>query len=110
MTLVQSLATCLLKGMLLIPLGTLSSIPRRPVSILRAHLPQHVALGGSLCVPLEDLKDTSNVQAERWGAELLTEDVEYVDLQQRPFTIRTTDTEVGSCVVSVHSHAPMSMT
>ena len=33
-------------------------------------------------------------QAERWGAELITEDVEAVDLQQRPFIVRTSDTEV----------------
>ncbi len=35
-----------------------------------------------------------HAQAERWGAELLTEDVEFLDLSQRPFTIRTSDTEV----------------
>ena len=34
------------------------------------------------------------LQAERWGAELVTEDVEEVDLQQRPFLVRTSDTEV----------------
>ena len=34
------------------------------------------------------------MQAERWGSELLTEDVELVDLSQRPFTVRTSDTEV----------------
>ena len=33
-------------------------------------------------------------QAERWGSELLTEDVEHVDLSSRPFTIRSSDTEV----------------
>ena len=43
------------------------------------------------------------VQAERWGAELLTEDVEFVDLQQRPFTVRTTDTEVRHTCLSIHS-------
>ena len=32
-------------------------------------------------------------QAERWGSELLTEDVELVDLSQRPFLVRSTDTE-----------------
>ena len=37
----------------------------------------------------------SLLQAERWGAELVTEDVEEVDLQQRPFLVRTSDTEVG---------------
>ena len=34
------------------------------------------------------------VQAERWGAQLLTEDVEFVDFSRRPFTIRTSETEV----------------
>lgn len=34
-------------------------------------------------------------QAERWGSELLTEDVESVDLSQRPFLVRSTDTEVA---------------
>ena len=36
------------------------------------------------------------MQAERWGAELLTEDVEHVDLQQRPFIVRSTDVEVSA--------------
>ena len=36
----------------------------------------------------------TSVQAERWGSELLTEDVEHVDLSKRPFTVRTSDTEV----------------
>lgn len=35
-----------------------------------------------------------HMQAERWGSELLTEDVEHVDLSSRPFTVRTSDTEV----------------
>lgn len=35
-----------------------------------------------------------HMQAERWGSELLTEDVEHVDLSKRPFTVRTSDTEV----------------
>jgi thioredoxin reductase len=26
-------------------------------------------------------------QSERWGAELYTEDVEFVDISQRPFTV-----------------------
>ena len=34
------------------------------------------------------------LQAERWGSELLTEDVEHVDLSVRPFVIRTSETEV----------------
>lgn len=34
------------------------------------------------------------LQAEKWGSELLTEDVEHVDLTSRPFTVRSSDTEV----------------
>jgi len=41
-----------------------------------------------------DLMDRMQAQAERWGAELLTEDVESVDLSQRPFVINGTDTTV----------------
>jgi thioredoxin reductase (NADPH) len=33
-------------------------------------------------------------QAERWGAELLTEDVDSIDLQQRPFVISSADRTV----------------
>lgn len=33
-------------------------------------------------------------QAERWGTELVTDDVELVDLSVRPFRIRTADREV----------------
>lgn len=35
------------------------------------------------------------LQAERWGAELLTEDVDEVDLSVRPFRIKTSETEVS---------------
>ncbi len=38
-------------------------------------------------------------QAVRWGAELYTEDVEFLDVQNRPFTIRTADQEV---ICSIH--------
>lgn len=41
-----------------------------------------------------DLMDKMRAQAERWGSELLTEDVEHVDLSVRPFSIRTSETEV----------------
>jgi thioredoxin reductase (NADPH) len=37
--------------------------------------------------------DLMKAQAERWGAELYTEDVIEVDLQQRPFTVRSTERE-----------------
>lgn len=41
-----------------------------------------------------DLMDRMRQQAERWGSELHTEDVEFVDLSERPFTIRSSDREV----------------
>ncbi|CAI5468992.1 unnamed protein product [Closterium sp. Yama58-4] len=41
-----------------------------------------------------DLMIRMRQQAERWGAELHTEDVEFVDLQTRPFTVRSSDREV----------------
>ena len=47
-----------------------------------------------------DLMDKMRQQAERWGSELLTEDVEHVDLSSRPFTIRSSDTEVCSLLTS----------
>ena len=34
------------------------------------------------------------VQAERWGAEMYTEDVESIDLDTRPFTIKTAERQV----------------
>ena len=33
-------------------------------------------------------------QAERWGSELITEDVEFLDLKHRPFTVRSSEVEV----------------
>lgn len=41
-----------------------------------------------------DLMDRMRRQAERWGAELFHEDVEQVDLKNRPFTIRSSEREV----------------
>eukprot|EP00798_Chlamydomonas_sp_ICE-L_P006681 gene6681-3346_t len=41
-----------------------------------------------------ELMERMRKQAERWGAELYTEDVEFIDLTTRPFTIRSTDREV----------------
>lgn len=41
-----------------------------------------------------DLMDRMRKQAERWGAELRTEDVEFVDAMNRPFTVRSCDREV----------------
>ncbi|EAW35467.1 thioredoxin-disulfide reductase [Lyngbya sp. PCC 8106] len=39
------------------------------------------------------LMDRMKAQAERWGAELYTEDVIEVDLSQRPFTVRSDERE-----------------
>ncbi len=39
------------------------------------------------------LMDKMKAQAERWGAELYTEDVISVDLSQRPFTVRSSERE-----------------
>jgi thioredoxin reductase (NADPH) len=41
-----------------------------------------------------ELMDRMKAQAERWGAELYTEDVISVDLSQRPFTVRSEDREI----------------
>lgn len=41
-----------------------------------------------------DLMDRMRRQAERWGAELYHEDVDYIDVRSRPFTIRSTEREV----------------
>jgi thioredoxin reductase (NADPH) len=38
--------------------------------------------------------DRMKAQAERWGAELYTEDVTFVDLSQRPFIVRSEEREV----------------
>jgi thioredoxin reductase (NADPH) len=40
------------------------------------------------------LMDKMKAQAVRWGAELVTEDVTYVDLSQRPFVVRSEEREV----------------
>lgn len=41
-----------------------------------------------------ELMDRMKAQAERWGAELYTEDVIAVDLSQRPFTVRSEEREI----------------
>lgn len=41
-----------------------------------------------------DLMDRMRRQAERWGAELFQEDVEFIDVKTSPFTIRSSDREV----------------
>jgi thioredoxin reductase (NADPH) len=40
------------------------------------------------------LMDRMKAQAARWGAELYTEDVTFVDVSQRPFIVRSTEREV----------------
>lgn len=40
-------------------------------------------------------------QAERWGAELHQEDVEFIDVNSRPFTIRSTDRKVILYLISI---------
>eukprot|EP00252_Welwitschia_mirabilis_P026815 TRINITY_DN8940_c0_g1_i1.p1 TRINITY_DN8940_c0_g1~~TRINITY_DN8940_c0_g1_i1.p1 ORF type:complete len:535 (-),score=103.18 TRINITY_DN8940_c0_g1_i1:86-1690(-) len=43
-----------------------------------------------------DLMDRMRRQAERWGAELISEDVEHIDVKNRPFTIRSSEHAVKS--------------
>ncbi len=52
-----------------------------------------------------DMAACNSLQADRWGAELLTEDVESVDLQQRPFTIRGGDRTVRAHSVIIATGA-----
>jgi thioredoxin reductase (NADPH) len=40
------------------------------------------------------LMERMKAQAERWGTECYTEDVTFVDLSQRPFTLRSSDREI----------------
>lgn len=44
-------------------------------------------------------------QAERWGSELYFEDVEEVDLAQRPFVIRNTERELRTNAVIIATGA-----
>jgi thioredoxin reductase (NADPH) len=44
-------------------------------------------------------------QAIRWGAELVTEDVESIDLSQRPFVIRSSDREIRAHSVVIATGA-----
>lgn len=43
-----------------------------------------------------ELMDRMKAQALRWGAKLVTEDVTFVDLSQRPFIVRSEEREVRS--------------
>eukprot|EP00198_Chlamydomonas_reinhardtii_P000472 XP_001689807.1 NADPH-dependent thioredoxin reductase [Chlamydomonas reinhardtii] len=52
-----------------------------------------------------DLMDRMRKQAERWGSELYTEDVEQVDLSVRPFVIRSSDRELRAHSVIIATGA-----
>lgn len=52
-----------------------------------------------------ELMDKMRAQAERWGAELFTEDVEAVDLSSRPFTVRGGERTVKAHTVIVATGA-----
>jgi thioredoxin reductase (NADPH) len=52
-----------------------------------------------------ELMDRMKAQAERWGAELYTEDVVEVDLRQRPFTIRSEEREIQAHSVIIATGA-----
>eukprot|EP00271_Cylindrocystis_brebissonii_P001865 TRINITY_DN12185_c0_g6_i1.p1 TRINITY_DN12185_c0_g6~~TRINITY_DN12185_c0_g6_i1.p1 ORF type:complete len:639 (+),score=100.17 TRINITY_DN12185_c0_g6_i1:689-2605(+) len=52
-----------------------------------------------------DLMERMRKQAERWGAELFSEDVEYVDLQNRPFTVRTSEREIQAHTIIIATGA-----
>lgn len=52
-----------------------------------------------------DLMDRMRKQAERWGTELYTEDVEFVDTSVRPFIVRTSEREVRAQSIIVATGA-----
>ena len=52
-----------------------------------------------------ELMDRMKAQAERWGAELVTEDVTFVDLSQRPFTVRSEEREIKANSIIVATGA-----
>ncbi|BAY71712.1 thioredoxin reductase [Nostoc sp. PCC 7120 = FACHB-418] len=52
-----------------------------------------------------ELMDRMKAQAERWGAELYTEDVISVDLSQRPFTVRSEEREVKAHTIIIATGA-----
>ncbi len=52
-----------------------------------------------------ELMDKMKAQAERWGAELFTEDVTEVDLSQRPFVVRSEEREVKTNSIAVATGA-----
>ena len=52
-----------------------------------------------------ELMDNMKQQAIRWGAELVTEDVTFVDFSQRPFVIRSEEREVHAHTVIIATGA-----
>ncbi len=52
-----------------------------------------------------ELMDKMKAQAERWGAELYTEDVTQVDLSQRPFTVRSEEREFKTNTIIIATGA-----
>ncbi|MCU0566556.1 MAG: thioredoxin-disulfide reductase [Oculatellaceae cyanobacterium Prado106] len=52
-----------------------------------------------------ELMNQMKAQAVRWGAELITEDVTYVDFSQRPFLIRSEEKEVRAHTVVIATGA-----
>jgi thioredoxin reductase (NADPH) len=52
-----------------------------------------------------ELMERMKAQAERWGAELVTEDVTFVDFSQRPFVIRSEEREVRAHSVIIATGA-----
>ncbi|VXD13539.1 Thioredoxin reductase NTRC [Planktothrix serta PCC 8927] len=52
-----------------------------------------------------ELMDRMKAQAQRWGAELFTEDVISVDLSQRPFTVKSEDREIKAHTIVIATGA-----
>ena len=52
-----------------------------------------------------ELMDRMKAQAERWGTELVTEDVISVDLSQRPFIVRSEEREVRTHSIAIATGA-----
>jgi len=53
------------------------------------------------------VKTRMRKQAERWGAELHQEDVEFVNVKSSPFVIRSSDREVHSVVLFLMHVRPL---
>lgn len=70
-----------------------------PAPVLCSPVPHSPLAHQNHCTHIGDL------QAERWGSELLTEDVESMDLTQRPFTIRSADRTVRAHSVIIATGA-----